>query len=302
MCCPGTGVEPHDAVVHENTGFGQHHLGAEYRQQGLGERHHVSFAIHDAQVGGAGGCGGLAIIAQCRQTFGIGLQQTVGETRVHGGVRRRSRRCAIAEQIQGAAQCGAGGELGGPMNMRTPVAEGLCRNDAGLVVGQIRLAYAAVESLQVTHQILGDFPLVEIPRPGLCQTLQGGRQATQFDVRRRAAPFTRRHVSAGQIDTRTFHEFAQLWRGRRDLQGRVPIHVHAAPGKRDGRLQSVAPTARAKTLQGRRHAGDEAGYGHGIRPDHVAVIDHCRPTEQIPSRFRRPAGSSLGPALARRAC
>ncbi len=78
-------IEPHDAVVHENSGPRQHDLGTEHRQQRLGERHHVACAIHHAQMGGAASA--LIDIAHLFQALGVAHRETFCVGRVGRRVR-----------------------------------------------------------------------------------------------------------------------------------------------------------------------------------------------------------------------
>ncbi len=277
----GSRIEPHDAVVHENTRFGQYHLGAEHREQRLGERHHVAVGVDHAHMRGAGGRGALAVVAEIFQALGIGLQQTVRVAGVRGGVGRRPWRHALAEQLEGSAQGRGTGQLGRAVHERTPVAKRLRGRDGGVVPGEVCGGDAAAQPLEVTHQLPGDPALVEIPCAGLGQALQAGGQISEPHARHRSAPFTRRHVPAGQIDACALHVVAQLWRRGGNLQRRVPVDLHASPCELDGRRQALAPAAAAEALERRRHTVGKTGHGEREGSDHVALVEHRGPAEQI---------------------
>ena len=49
---PGFGIEPHQSVVHQDSGLGKNQFASENAEQCLGQADHAALGIDDAEVGG----------------------------------------------------------------------------------------------------------------------------------------------------------------------------------------------------------------------------------------------------------
>ena len=273
-------IEPEDAVVHEDAGLRQHHLGAEARKQRLRQRGHVAVAIDHAEMGGAGRR--RRALAQAFEPGRIGLREGIGIGRV-GRRTRPGRELGIPQRSrqppQHIRQGRAAAQARHGRHTHAAIGDVERRHDRGAIAAQIGSGQPAAALLQIPQERGRHLALVEVARAGLGQTAQRARQIAE---RQMAGPFHRRHrrQAARQIDRARGRELRQFARRDGDAEGRIPVQRQAALGQRDGRLQRLPPADAAEPLERQPHALDLAGHGDRVIALEVAILLHRRPGEQ----------------------
>ena len=127
----------------------------------------------------------------------------------------------------------------------------------------------------------GKLALIEIPRPGARQAPQGLGQGRQGQILRDRAAARQRGQALRQEEPPRRLEEGQIGAGDGDGQRPIPIQQHPLLGQRDGGLQQGRPGQPAETLMGEADALDIGRQGDRFRPDHIAVLDHPRPAEEV---------------------
>ena len=162
-----------------------------------------------------------------------------------------------------------------------PVVEFQGRDDRGPVAGKIGGAEGAARRFQFVRQAAGELALVEVAGAGVRQAPQGPGQGRQRQIMRRRAAARERGQASRQKQTPRRLEEREIGGGDGDGQRPIPVQQHTLLGERDGGLQQSRPGQPAEALMGEADALHIGGKRHGFRPDHIAVLDHPRPAEDI---------------------